>query len=221
MRTTNILFAGRIVVVAGYGHCGRGIAMRARGLGSGVIVCEVNPINALKAAMDGYSVMKMTQAAPIGDVFITATGCKDVITEEHMKLMKNHAVLCNAGHFNVEVSVADLERVAVLKREIRPGNVEYTFPDGKKMYLLADGRLVNLAAAEGHPSEVMDMSFANQFLSLIYLTRHHKSLGATVHPIPSPQDSEVARIKLETTGIEIDELTVDQRKYLTGYKEGT
>ncbi|MFH0848241.1 MAG: adenosylhomocysteinase [archaeon] len=221
MRTTNILFAGKTVVVAGYGHCGKGIAMRARGLGSDVIVCEVDPMKALKAAMDGYSVMKMIRAAPLGDMFITATGCKDVITEEHMKLMKAGALLCNAGHFNVEVSVADLERIAMSKREIRPGNVEYTFSEGKKVYLLAEGRLINLAAAEGHPSEVMDMSFANQFLSLVYLTRHHKSLDAAVHSIPRAQDSEVAQIKLRTTGIEIDELTVAQKKYLTGYKEGT
>jgi adenosylhomocysteinase len=221
MRATNILFAGKTVVVAGYGHCGKGIAMRARGLGSDVIVCEVDPMKALKAIMDGYSVMKMIRAAPLGDVFITATGCKDVITEEHMKLMKAGTLLCNAGHFNVEVSVTDLERITVSKRVIRPGNVEYTFSEGKKVYLLAEGRLINLAAAEGHPSEVMDMSFANQFLSLVYLARHHKSLDAAVHPIPRVQDSEVAQIKLRTTGVEIDELTVAQEKYLTGYKEGT
>jgi len=221
LRTTNILFAGKTVVVAGYGHCGRGITARARGLGSQVIVTEVDPAKALKATMDGYSVMKMEEAASRGDIFITATGCSAVITEDHMKRMKDGAVLCNAGHFNVEVSVTDLEKIAASKKEIRPGNVEYTLPDGRRLYLLVEGRLVNLAAAEGHPSEVIDMSFANQFFSLIYLAKHHKSLEPVVHRVPPEQDREVARMKLETLRIGIDELTSQQKEYLKKYKEGT
>ncbi|MFH0848150.1 MAG: adenosylhomocysteinase, partial [archaeon] len=164
LRSTNILFAGKTVVVAGYGHCGRGIAMRARGMGANVVVSEVDPMNALKAAMDGYSVKRMEQAASIGDVFITATGCRDVITKDHIAKMSDGSVLCNAGHFDVEVSVSDLEKMAASKREIRPGNTEYTLANGNRIHLLGEGRLVNLAVAEGHPSEVMDMSFANQFL---------------------------------------------------------
>jgi adenosylhomocysteinase len=165
--------------------------------------------------------MPMKEAAKIGDIFITATGCNNVITKEHMELMKDGAVLSNTGHFNVEVSVEDLERIAVKKREIRPNNVEYTLPDGRRLFLLAEGRLVNLAAAEGHPSEIMDMSFANQFLSLIYLAEHGRVMKPGVYSVSKEQDQEVARIKLETIGAKIDTLTAEQEKYLTSFKEGT
>lgn len=221
IRATNILIAGKNFVVAGYGHCGRGIAMRARGLGANIIVCEVDPIKALKAAMEGFQVMPMEAAAKVGDIFITATGCNDVITGRHMNLMKDGAVLCNTGHFNVEVSVSDVERMATGKREIRLNNIEYKLADGRRLYLLAEGRLVNLGAAEGHPSEVMDMSFANQFLSLIHLAREGKRLKPGVYNVPQEQDREVARIKLQTMGMEIDELTQEQVRYVQGYGAGT
>lgn len=221
IRATNVLVAGKNFVVGGYGHCGRGIAMRAKGLGANVIVTEVDPVNALKAAMEGFRVMPMTQAARIGDIFITATGCSDVITSKHMNLMKDGVILCNTGHFNVEVSVSDLERLAKGKREIRPNNAEYTLADGRRLYLLAEGRLVNLGAAEGHPSEVMDMSFANQFLSLIYLAKEGKKLKASVYEVPKELDREVARMKLQTMDMEIDELTPEQVRYVRGYGAGT
>jgi adenosylhomocysteinase len=221
LRATNILIAGKNFVVAGYGHCGRGVAMRATGLGAHTIVCEVDPLKALKAVMEGFRVVPMKHAARIGDIFITATGCKDVITKEHMKLMKDGAVLSNTGHFNVEVSVEDLERIAVKKREIRPNNAEYTLRDGRRLFLLAEGRLVNLAAAEGHPSEIMDMSFANQFLSMIRLAKDGKTMKPGVYSVSKEQDQEVARTKLATTGVEIDTLTADQEKYLKSFKEGT
>jgi len=184
-------------------------------------ICEVDPLKALKAVMEGFRVMPMKEAAKIGDIFISATGCKNVITKEHMELMKDGAVLSNTGHFNVEVSVEDLERIAVKKREIRPNNVEYTLRDGRRLFLLAEGRLVNLAAAEGHPSEIMDMSFANQFLSLIYLDEHGRAMKPGVYNVSKEQDQEVARTKLETTGVRIDTLTAEQEKYLTSFKEGT
>jgi len=221
IRATNILIAGKNFVVAGYGHCGRGVAMRASGLGAHVIICEVDPLNALKAAMEGFKVTAMAEAAKIGDIFITATGCKDVITSEHMETMKDGAILCNTGHFDVEVSVRDLKRIAVKTREIRPNNVEYTLKDGRRLYLLAEGRLVNLAAAEGHPSEIMDMSFANQFLSLIRLAEEGRTMMPGVYNVPREQDQEVARMKLETMGIQIDSLTPEQEKYLRSFKEGT
>jgi adenosylhomocysteinase len=221
IRATNILIAGKNFVVAGYGHCGRGVAMRASGLGAHVIICEVDPLNALKAAMEGFKVTTMAEAAKIGDIFITATGCKDVITSEHMETMKDGAILCNTGHFDVEVSVRDLKRIAVKTREIRPNNVEYTLKDGRRLYLLAEGRLVNLAAAEGHPSEIMDMSFANQFLSLIRLAEEGRTMMPGVYNVPREQDQEVARMKLETMGIQIDSLTPEQEKYLRSFKEGT
>jgi len=221
LRATNILIAGKIFVIAGFGHCGRGVAMRATGLGAHTVICEVDPLKALKAVMEGFRVMPMKEAAKIGDIFITATGCKNVITKEHMELMKDGAVLSNTGHFNVEVSVEDLERIAVKKREIRPNNVEYTLRDGRRLFLLAEGRLVNLAAAEGHPSEIMDMSFANQFLSLIYLAEHGRAMKPGVYNVSKEQDQEVARIKLETIGTKIDTLTAEQEKYMTSFKEGT
>lgn len=221
IRATNILFSGKNVVVAGYGHCGRGITSRARGLGANVIVTEVDPIKALRARMEGYEVMPMGEAARVGDIFITATGCKNVITTPHFQKMKDGAVLANAGHFNVEVLIKDLEKLAKKKREIRADNMEYTLPNGNRLYALAEGRLVNLAAAEGHPSEVMDMSFANQFMSILMLAKEGKNLKPDVYEIPRSQDEEVARVKLSSMGVEIDKLSRDQEKYLTGWEEGT
>lgn len=221
IRATNILFSGKTVVVAGYGHCGTGLASRSKGLGANVVVTEVDPIKALRARMDGFEVMSMKEAASVGDIFITATGCKDVITGEHYPLMKDGAVLANAGHFNVEVSISDFEKVAKKKRDVRPDNVEYTLPNGRRLYALAEGRLVNLAAAEGHPSEVMDMSFANQFLSILRLAKEGRTLKPAVYDIPRSQDEEVARLKLESMGIKIDQLSPSQEKYLSGWEEGT
>jgi len=221
IRATNVLIAGKNFVVAGYGHCGRGVAMRAAGLGARAIICEVDPLKALKAAMEGFEVTSMTEAAEIGDIFITATGCKDVIRRDHMEKMKDGAILCNTGHFNVEVSTQDLERMAVKKREIRPNNVEYTLRDGRRLYLLAEGRLVNLAAAEGHPSEIMDMSFANQFLSLLHLAKNGRMMKPGVYNVSKEQDQEVAKTKLETMGLRIDSLTTEQETYLRSFREGT
>ena len=221
IRATNILFSGKYIVISGYGHCGRGLTSRARGLGSNVIVTEVDPIKALRARMDGFDVMPMSEAARVGDIFITATGCKNVITKDHFSKMKDGVVLANAGHFNIEVSITDLEQIAKKKREIRPDNIEYVLPSGKKLYMLAEGRLVNLAAAEGHPSEVMDMSFANQFLSILRLAKEGKTLRPDVYDIPRIQDEQVAELKLNSMGIKIDKLTKDQAKYLTGWEEGT
>ncbi len=216
LRATNILIAGKKAVVAGYGWVGRGIAMRLRGMGARVIVTEVDPIRALEAVMDGFDVMTMDEAASLGDIFVTATSNRDVIRREHMEKMKDGAILANAGHFNVEISIPDLESLAVGKREIRRYVTEYTLPDGRRLYLLAEGRLVNLVAAEGHPSEVMDMSFANQALSILYLKENAGRLEKKVYDVPRSQDEQVARLKLETMGIRIDELTPEQEKYLRG-----
>jgi adenosylhomocysteinase len=221
LRATNVLLAGKTFVVAGYGHCGRGLAQRARGMGANVIACEVDPLNALRAAMDGFRVMPMTEASEVGDIFVTATGCKDVITEKHMKRMKDGAILCNTGHFNVEISVSDLEHLAKRKREIRPNNTEYTLGGGRRLYLLAEGRLVNLGAAEGHPSEVMDMSFATQFLSLIYLAEKGRDLQPGVYPVPEEYERQIASTKLETMGMKVDTLTSQQDHYMHEYREGT
>lgn len=221
IRATNVLFAGKNIVISGYGHCGRGLTSRARGLGANVIVTEVDPIKALRARMEGFEVMPMSEAAKVGDIFITATGCKNVITAPHFQKMKDGAVLANAGHFNVEVSVSDLENIVKKKREIRPDNMEYTLPNGNRLYALAEGRLVNLAAAEGHPSEVMDMSFANQFMSILRLAKEGKNMKPDVYEIPRSQDEEVARVKLDNMGIKIDKLSKEQEKYLTGWEEGT
>ncbi len=220
LRATNILIAGKRVVVAGYGWVGRGIAIRMRGMGARVIVTEVDPIRALEAVMDGFEVMPMNEAAKIGDIFITATGNRDVITKKHFELMKNGAILANAGHFNVEISVRDLEEISIAKREIRPYVTEYTLPNGKKLYLLAEGRLVNLVAAEGHPSEVMDMSFANQALSIEYMTKNPR-LPVKVYRVPREIDETVARLKLESMNIKIDKLTPEQKKYLESWSLGT
>ncbi len=218
LRATNVMIAGKYFVVAGYGHVGRGIAMRARGMGAKVIVTEVDPIKALMAAMDGYLVMPMREAAKIGDIFVTATGNKDVIKAEHMSLMKDGAILANAGHFDVEVSVKDLELMALSKREMRDNVKEYLLPNGRRIYLLAEGRLVNLVAAEGHPSEVMDMSFSNQALAVEYLIKEGRDLKPEVHPVPRSIDEEVARLKLASMGIEIDTLTEEQERYLKSWR---
>ena len=220
MRATNLLIAGKNVVIAGYGWVGRGIAIRARGLGARrVIVVEVDPIRALEAVFDGYEVMPMDKAAEVGDIFITATGNIRAISLGHIFKMKDGAVLANAGHFNVEIDVAGLERVAVAKRRIRPYLEEYTLPNGKRVYLIGEGRLVNLVAAEGHPSEGMDLSFANQALAAEFLAKN--KLSVDVYKLPDEIDREVARLKLKTMGIEIEELTEEQRRYISSWELGT
>ena len=221
IRATSVLLAGKNFVVSGFGHCGSGCAMRADGMGANVICTEVKPTAALKATLHGYRVMPMDEAARCGDIFITATGCADVITRQHFEVMKDGAVVCNTGHYDCEINIDDLEALAASKREIRPNCEEYTMPDGRRIYLLAQGRLVNLAAAEGHPSEVMDMSFANQFLSMVRLAHEGKDLGVAVHDIPENQDQEIARIKLATVGVDVDVLTPEQVVYMTDYAAGT
>jgi len=220
LRATAILLAGKTFVVCGYGWCSRGIAMRAKGMGANVIVTEVNPLRALEAVMDGYRVMPLIKAAPLGDIFVTATGDINVIDRQHMELMKDGAILANAGHFNVEINLKALEELSVSKRRIRPNLEEYRLRDGRRLYLLAEGRLVNLAAAEGHPSEVMDMSFANQALVAEYLWETD-GLEPKVYDVPREIDETVARLKLRGMGIEIDELTEEQRRYLKSWREGT
>jgi adenosylhomocysteinase len=207
--------------VAGYGHVGKGIARRASGMGANVIVTEVDPIAALKAKLDGFSVAPMQYASARGDVFITTTGCKDVIVEEHISKMKDGAILANAGHFNVEISVTALEGQSVNKKQMNENTTQYTLKSGSRIYLIAEGRLVNLAAAEGHPSEVMDMSFANQFLSVIRLAESKGSMKPVVYNIDKSQDREIALAKLESMDISIDKLTEDQKIYLEGFSEGT
>jgi len=219
LRATSILFAGKVVVVAGYGWCGRGVAMRAKGMGSQVIVAEVDPILALRAAMDGYMVMSMDDAACMGDIFITVTGNRDIILKKHFQRMKSGAIVCNSGHFNVEIDIPALESLSKGKKTIRNNVERYELKDGRHIYLLGEGRLVNLAAAEGHPSEVMDMSFANQAMACKYINENDLPPG--VHKIPREVDEMVARMKLKTMGIRIDELTPKQRKYLTSWDEGT
>jgi len=221
VRATNILLAGKNVVVAGYGWVGRGIANRARGLGARVIVVEVDPIKALEAYYDGFHVTNMEEASKVGDVFITATGNVDVIRKEHFLNMKNGAVLANAGHFNVEISIKDLEETSIEKRKIRDYVDEYRLPNGKKVYLLSDGRLVNLAAAEGHPSEVMDMSFSNQALAVDFLVRKGKSLKPKVYKLPKTIDEKIARLKLSSLGVRLERLTEKQKDYLSTWKLGT
>jgi adenosylhomocysteinase len=221
LRATSVLLAGKNFVVAGYGHCGSGCAMRASGMGANVICTEVKPTAALKATLHGFRVMEMDQAAAVGDVFITATGMKDVIVGRHFAAMKDGAVVCNTGHYDCEIAIEELEALAVGKREIRANCEEYTLEDGRRIYLLAQGRLVNLAAAEGHPSEVMDMSFANQFLSMVRLAREGRDLAADVHDIPEAQDQDIARIKLATVGVGIDSLTPEQIAYVDDYAAGT
>jgi adenosylhomocysteinase len=224
LRATSVLLAGKNFVVAGFGHCGRGVAQRAKGLGANVIVTEVKPTAALKATLEGFRVMKMDEAAKVGDIFVTATGVKDVIVKRHFQSMKDGAIVSNTGHYDCEINLPDLTSVTKGKREIRENNEEYVMKNGRRIYLLAQGRLVNLAAAEGHPSEVMDMSFANQFMSQLRLAELHKKgvrLENTVHDIPVAQDQEIARVKLGTNGIKIDKLTPDQIKYIEDYSSGT
>jgi len=221
LRTTNILMAGKVLVVAGYGHCGRGCAMRGRGLGARVVVTEISPLQALKATLDGFQVMKMDDAVAIGDIFITATGMKDVIVDRHFAAMKDGAVVCNTGHYDCEINIPQLDAIASGRRELRPGNEEFRLDRGRRVYLLVNGRLVNLAGAEGHPSEVMDMSFANQALALIRLARLAGTLTPMVHDLPREQDVELATLKLRTMGISIDALTEEQVKYMDDYSAGT
>ena len=221
LRATSVLLAGKNFVVCGFGHCGKGVAMRARGMGANVIITEVQPINALKARMEGFTVMTMYDASAAGDIFITATGMKDIITKEHFLRMKDGAIVCNTGHYNCEINIEDLELLSAGKRTVRKDNEEYKLVTGKRIYLLAQGRLVNLAAAEGHPSEVMDMSFANQFLSMITLAQKGRTFKPIVYDIPKAQDERVAAIKLKTMGIDIDALSAAQVKYATAYAEGT
>jgi len=221
VRATNILFAGKVFVVGGYGWCSRGIASRGRGLGARTIVTEVDPLKALEAVMDGFEVMTMEEAAKIGDIFVTATGDKNVIDERHYPHMKDGAIISNSGHFNVEINIPELEKLAVEKRQVRDFVDQYILKDGRRINLLAEGRLVNLAAAEGHPSSVMDMSFANQALSAEYLVKHGKTLTKNVFPVPTDIDKEIARLKLEAMGITIDKLTPEQEAYLASWEEGT
>jgi adenosylhomocysteinase len=220
-RATNVLWAGKNVVVCGYGWCGRGVAMRARGLGAKVIVTEVQPVPALEAAMDGFQVMSLTEAAPIGDIFITLTGDINVLDSQHFQAMKDGAILANSGHFNSEIKIKALEEMSETKRGIREHVEEYRLMDGRRLYLLGEGRLINLAAAEGHPASVMDMSFADQALCVEYLATRSQRLPADVYPVPAEIDQEVARLKLASMNITIDELTDEQRKYLSSWEEGT
>jgi adenosylhomocysteinase len=221
LRATNMLVAGSTVVVIGYGWCGRGVATRAKGMGATVLVTEINPLRALEAAMDGNQVVSMAEAAPRGDLFVTLTGNKSVLRREHFLAMKDGAIVANSGHFNVEIDIPALERLATGKRSVRTFVEEYRMRSGRRIYLLGEGRLINLAAAEGHPAMVMDMSFANQSLSVEYLARKAKTLKREVHRVPQTIDEEVARLKLRSMGIAIDTLTTEQDKYLRTWSEGT
>ena len=220
-RATNLLWAGRRVVVCGYGWCGRGVASRARGLGAHVIVTEVNPVRALEALMDGFAVMPGLEAAKVGEVFITVTGGLHTLSKAQMDVMPDGAVMANSGHFNVEIDIPALEAMATSHREVRPYVEEYTLPDGRRLYLLAEGRLINLSAAEGHPSAVMDMSFANQALGMEYLVQNQGKLEPGVYNVPPETDQEVGRLKLQSLGISIDTLTADQQRYQDSWEEGT
>ena len=220
-RATNILWAGKKVVICGYGWCGHGIALRAKGLGAQVIVTEVEPLRALEAVMDGYQVMPLMEATKVGEVFITIAGDKNVIDKAHLQAMKNGTILANSGHFNIEINIPALESMAHSKQRIRPFMDEYTLNDGRRLYLLGEGRLINLAAAEGHPASVMDMSFANQALCLEYIAKNKNRLKTKVYPVPEEIDKQVAQLKLNSMGIDIDSLTPEQEKYLTSWEEGT
>ena len=221
IRATNRLLAGSLFVVAGYGWCGRGVAMRAKGMGAQVIITEVNPLKAIEATMDGFRVMPMSEAALIGDIFVTLTGDINVLRKEHFEKMKDGAIIANSGHFNVEIDINALEKLCKSKRRVRDMVEEYEFKDGKRIYLLGEGRLINLAAAEGHPPDVMDMSFANQALSVEYIFKHGKQLKRMVYPVPKDIDEEIARLKLKSMGIKIDSLTKEQKKYLSAWEMGT
>ncbi|HYT32518.1 MAG TPA: adenosylhomocysteinase [Thermoanaerobaculia bacterium] len=221
VRATNLLIAGLNVVVAGYGWCGRGVAMRARGLGGHVIVTEIDPTKAIEAALDGYRVMTMEEASPLGDVFVTVTGNKGVLRGEHFRAMKDGAVICNSGHFNVEIDIPALERLSTARRMTREFAEEFRTADGRRIFLLADGRLINLAAAEGHPASVMDMSFANQALAAEFMVQNHAKLERRVYAVPEEIDREIARLKLAGMGIAIDTPTPEQARYMTSWEEGT
>ncbi|MBC7250692.1 MAG: adenosylhomocysteinase [Anaerolineae bacterium] len=221
IRATNVLLAGKNFVVGGYGWCSRGIAMRARGMGANVIVTEVDPLRALEAVMDGFRVMPMLEAAKVGDIFVTSTGDKDVIDRQHMEVMKDGAILANSGHFNVEINIPALEAMAVEVRRVREFVDQYQLPDGRRIFVLGEGRLINLAAAEGHPPSVMDMSFANQALAVEYLVKHGRELQKQVYSVPQDIDREIARLKLAAMGVEIDTLTPEQAEYLTSWEVGT
>ncbi|MFC1804559.1 adenosylhomocysteinase [Candidatus Omnitrophota bacterium] len=221
IRATNKLLAGSIFVVCGYGWCGRGVAMRAKGMAARVIIVEVDPLRALEATMDGYEVMPIARAARLGEIFVTTTGDTSVIRREHFKLMKDGAIVSNAGHFNVEIDIPGLKKLSKSRKRIREFVDEYTQRDGRKIYLLGEGRLINLAAAEGHPAQVMDMSFANQALSAEYLAKHYKKLEPEVYGVPQKIDKEIARLKLKSMGIRIDSLTREQEKYLSSWEIGT
>ena len=221
VRATNILLAGKNFVVAGYGWCGRGLASRARGMGSNVIVTEVDPLPALEAVMDGFRVMPMAEAAKIGDIFVTVTGDLNVIDRQHLEVMKDGAIIANSGHFNVEINIPAMEEMAVSKRLVRPFVEQYEFKDGRLVFLLGEGRLINLAAAEGHPASVMDMSFANQALSAEYMIKNGATLEKKVYGVPDVIDREIARLKLQSMGVTVDKLTAEQNKYLNSWEEGT
>ncbi len=221
MRSTNILLAGRTFVVCGYGWCGRGVASRARGMGANVIVTEIDPTRALEALMDGYRVMPIVEAAALGDVFVTVTGNINVIDRQHLERMKDGALISNAGHFNDEINIPELERLSVSKRRVRDFVDEYTYSDGRHIHLLAEGRLVNLSAAEGHPASVMDMSFANQALGSEYMLKHAQEMQPHVYTLPTELDKEIARLKLQAMGVQVDTLTPEQDKYLNSWESGT
>ncbi len=221
IRATNKLLAGSNFVVCGYGWCGRGLAMRAQGMGANVIITEVSPLKALEAVMDGYRVMTIKEASRLGDIFVTVTGDVNVIRREHFVLMKNGAIVCNSGHFNAEIEISGLEKLAVSQKTIRDYTQEYTLGNGRKIYLLGEGRLINLAAAEGHPASVMDMSFCNQALGVEYMIKHYQELKKEVYKVPDPIDNEIARLKLKSLGVNIDTLTEEQRKYLSSWEMGT
>jgi adenosylhomocysteinase len=221
LRATNLLLAGKNFVVCGYGWCGRGLASRARGMGANVITTEIDATRALEALMDGFRVMPIAEAAEIGDIFVTVTGNKNVIDKSHFLTMKSGAVLANSGHFDVEINIAELERLSTSRRKIRPMLEEFVMPDGRKVYLLGEGRLINLASAEGHPASVMDMSFANQALAAEYMVKNADSLEKQVYPVPQAIDQEIARLKLDSMGIKVDSLTEEQATYLGAWQEGT
>jgi adenosylhomocysteinase len=221
VRATNVLLAGKVFVIAGYGWCGRGLAMRARGMGANVVVTEVDPLPALEAVMDGFRVLEMNDAARIGDIFVTVTGDLNVIDQHHFEVMKDGAIVANSGHFNVEINIPALEEMSKEKRLVRPFVEQYVLPDDRRINLLGEGRLINLAAAEGHPASVMDMSFANQALSVEYMVKHADELEKKVYSVPMDIDREIAQLKLAAMGVKIDTLTPEQQKYLNSWEEGT
>ena len=221
IRATNVLLGGKVMVIAGFGHCGRGCAMRARGMGARVIITEIKPTAALKAALEGYEVMAMDDAAKVGDIFLTATGMKDILVERHFRVMKDGAIVSNTGHYDCEINLNELREVSQSHRQIRPNNEEYLMGDGRRLFVLAQGRLVNLAAAEGHPAEVMDMSFANQFLGMVRLAREGAQMAPQVYDIDPQQDQEIALVKLSSMGLKLDHLTPMQIAYHEDYSAGT